>query len=144
MKKTITLLSIFFIYSIQSQAQINLNDFEDAEIYFNGIFEDDSQIDEYGNILIDMGSASAGRLMFRISDVNIKMEEKPEEPGCADICPPRILIFFECRKSECISDPAFNMENLQTGSITIFDVKKGKKAFEFLKAFKEFILKNID
>jgi hypothetical protein len=142
MKKTITLLTIFLIISFHSKAQINLNDFDDAEIYFNGIFEDNSQIDEYGNILIDKGSASAGRLMFRITDVNLKMEEKPEEPGCADICPPRIIIHFECRKSECILDPAFDMENFQSGSITILDVKKGKKAFEFLKAYKEFIQKN--
>lgn len=144
MKKTITLLTIFLIFSIQSQAQINLNDFEDAEIYFNGIFESNSQIDEYGNILIDMESASAGRLMFRITDVNFKMEEKPETPGCADICPPRIIIHFECRKSDCILDPSFNSEKYQSGSITILDLKKGKKAFEFLNAFKKFILLNID
>jgi len=142
MNKTLTILALLLIFTIQSKAQINVNDFEDAKIYFNGIFENDSQIDEYGNMLIDMGSASSGRLMFRISDVNLKMEEKAEKPGCADICPAKIVIEFQCRKSECIMDPASNLGNYQSGMIEFTDLKKGKKAYEYLKAFKEYIRKN--
>lgn len=142
MNKTITILSFILLFTFQTKAQINVNDFEDAKIYFKGIFENDSQIDEYGNMLIDMGSASSGRLMFRISDVNLKMVEKEEKPGCADICPPKIIIEFECRKSECIVDPASNLTNYQSGMIEFTDLKKGKKAYEYLKAFKEYIRKN--
>ena len=142
MKKAITLLAFLTLWITNSNAQLKLNDFDDAKIYFTGIFEDGSQIDEYGNITIDMGSASAGRLMLRISDVNIKMEERKEEPGCADVCPPRILIHFECRKAECISDPAFNFEPNQTGVIVFDDLKKGKKTYAYLIALKEFMKNN--
>lgn len=125
-----------------SNAQVILNDFEDASIYFHGLFESPSSLDEYGNVEIDMGSASSGRMKFRINDVNISMEERPEEPGCADICPPRIIISFKCLKSECISDPALNIGMYSSSAIQIFNIKRGKKVFEYLKALKQFMGKN--
>lgn len=129
----------FFTFTTSS-AQVVLNDFEDASIYFDGLFESPSSLDQYGNVELDLGSASAGRVKFRISDVNISMEEKPEEPGCADICPPRVIISFKCRKSECISDPAFpEMKSSSSSAISIFNVKRGKKVFEYLGALKQFM-----
>lgn len=142
MKKTITLLAFLTLWISNCNAQLKLNDFDDAKIYFAGIFEDNSQIDEYGNVIIDMGSASAGSVMLRISDVNIKMEERKEEPGCSDVCPPRILIYFDCRKSECIADPSFVSEKYQSGVIEFLDINKGKKAFGYLIALKELIKNN--
>lgn len=94
-------------------------------------------MDDYGNVILNMGSASSGRCGFRISDVKITMEEKPEEPGCADICPPRVLIHFECKKSECVYDPVSPTGFYQTGVIEFLDVKKGKKAYEYLLAFQK-------
>lgn len=143
MVKIMTFMLFCFITFTTSNAQVVLNDFEDASIYFDGLFESPSSLDQYGNIVLDLGSASAGRLKFRISDVNISMEESPEEPGCADICPPRIIISFKCIKSECISDPAFEeMGSYPSSAISIFNIKRGKKAFEYLKALKQFIDKN--
>lgn len=142
MKKTITLLAFLTLWISNCNAQLKLNDFDDAKIYFAGIFEDNSQIDEYGNVIIDMGSASAGRVMLRITDVNIKMEEKKEGPGCADVCPPRILIHFECLKAACIRDPASDFEPNQSSVIVFDDLKKGKKAYEYLIALKEFMKNN--
>ncbi|WP_283635868.1 hypothetical protein [Aquaticitalea lipolytica] len=142
MNKTITIFAFFTLCFFNSNAQLKLNDFDDAQIYFNGIFDENSQIDDYGNVLIDMGSATAGRYLFRITDVNIKMEERKEEPGCADICPPRVLIHFTCRKSECISDPSFESEYNQSGVIIFEDTNRGKKAYAFLVALKEFMKNN--
>ncbi|MFA5297648.1 MAG: hypothetical protein WC389_05505 [Lutibacter sp.] len=142
MKKTITLLAFLTLWISNSNAQLKLNDFDDVKIYFAGIFDDSSQIDDYGNVLIDMGSASAGRLMLRISDVNIRMEERKEEPGCADVCPPRILIHFECRKSECITNPVSASELYQSGVIEFIDLNKGKKAYGYLIALKDYMKNN--
>lgn len=139
-KKLFTLISLTLMF-LTGNAQVTLNDFQDASIYFNGIFENDSKLDEYGNVCIDMGSASAGRLSFRITDVNITMEEKKEEPGCADICPPRIIITFNCRKSKCMTDPTLNNYVFQSGIIEFIDLKKGKKAFQYLQSLKKFIQK---
>ena len=56
MNKTITIFAFFTLCFFNSNAQLKLNDFDDAQIYFNGIFDENSQIDDYGNVLIDMGS----------------------------------------------------------------------------------------
>lgn len=136
------LLISFLIFSSLT-AQVSIKDFEDASIYFNGLFDKPSSLDQYGNIVLDMGSASAGRIQFRITDVNISMEERPEEPGCADICPPRVIINFNCTKSECINDPVVpEFGKHSSGSVQIFDLKRGKKVYEYLTALKQFISRN--
>ncbi len=142
MLRHILLCSSILLFSTHSYAQMKINDFQDAEIYFNGLFDSNSEIDDYGNISIDMGSASAGRVLLRITDVNITMTEKKERPGCADICPPMILINFECRKSKCISDPYLKDIYSQTGVISFTDLQKGKKAFEYLKSVKSYFQNN--
>lgn len=143
MIKITTLLLFCFLTFTTSNAQVVLNDFDDASIYFDGLFGCESSLNEYGDVIINMGSASAGRMKFRITDVNISMEERPGEPGCADICPPRIIISFKCIKSGCISDPAFTeMRASTTSAFAIYNIKRGKKAFEYLKALKVFMAKN--
>lgn len=140
MNKNLYLIIIFFFFTSALIAQNVIKDFDDAKIYFHGLFEEPSRLDEYGNVEIDMGAASAGRIKFRISDVVISMEERPEEPGCADICPPRILITFTCKKSECISDPAFTeFTKSKTGTIQIHNINRGKKSFRFLKELQKFL-----
>ena len=120
-----------------------INDYTEAKIFFQGLFCYESSIDDYGNLALDMGAASAGRCAFRITDVSIRMEEREEEPGCADICPPRVLIYFDCLKSECIFDPvAPEIGKHQSGVITIFDIEKGRKAYEYLIALKTFFLES--
>ena len=142
MKQIITLLFFVLFFTLNVNSQMKINDFTDAEIYFRGIFDDSCKMDDYGNVLLDMGSASAGRYSFRITDVKISKEEKAEEPGCADVCPPRILIHFTCKKSECIIDPSFKSELYLGGTISFEDLKKGNKAFEFLIALQDFIKNN--
>jgi hypothetical protein len=136
-------LSAFIFWQLCATAQFKIDNFANAEIYFQGLFNagfEKQYIDEYGNIGINMGSASDGRIYFRITDVKISMEEKPQEPGCADICPPRVIIHFECIKSGCVRDfTNFDMAPTQSGTIVIFDVPKGKKAYEFLMAFQKFV-----
>lgn len=141
MKNTLLILAFLFSGSMLT-AQNVIRDFDDAQIYFHGLFDETSSLDEYGNLVIDMGAASSGRIQFRISDVAINMEERPEEPGCADICPPRVLITFICKKSECISDPAFmEMDKSEIGVIQILNVNRGKKAYRFLLELQGFIAK---
>ncbi|MCB9234448.1 MAG: hypothetical protein H6581_22530 [Bacteroidia bacterium] len=115
------------------------DNFEDAAIYYHGIFDDD-KVDEYGNIEINMGTASTGRLKLNLKDVTIESEERPEERGCADICPPRIIISFICIKGPCISDPALmDMPKNQSGSIVFMDIPKGRKAEKILKELKDLL-----
>lgn len=140
MTKNLYLLFFFTLFTSALTAQKVIKDFDDAKIYFHGLFDEPSSLDEYGNVEIDMGAASAGRVKFRISDVIISMEERPEEPGCADICPPRTLITITCKKSECISDPALvELPKSKTGVIQIHNINRGKKVFSFLKELQEFL-----
>ncbi len=141
MKKLIFLLLTSISFS--ATAQININDFDDAKIYFDGLFDGQSNLDDYGNTYIDMGSASAGRVFVRITDVDLYQEERKEEPGCADICSPRIIITFKCKKSNCVRDPLINNDFYESGVIAFYDIKKGKKAFEYLINLKEFFRKEI-
>ncbi len=141
MTKNFYFLLVGFLVMGFLNAQNVINDFEDAKIKFHDLFDTPSKLDDYGNTEIDMGSASAGRVKFRIADVIISMEERPEEPGCADICPPRVLITFTCKKSECISDPAFSdFDDHRTGTIQIYDINRGKRAFAFLSELQEFFI----
>ena len=142
MIKKITFI-LTLLVSCSYYGQVKINDFDDAQIYFKGLFPDNSQLDDYGNTYIDMGSASSGRIYFRITDVNIEKEERGEEPGCADICPPRIILSFKCRKSSCLRDPSNVNEIYKSGNIEFLNTNKGKKAFEYLIALKEYFRKNI-
>lgn len=130
-----------FIGLSQAYGQLNYKDYVEAEIIFYGLFGHESSIDEYGNVVLDMGSASTGRVKFRLSDVSIRMEERKEQPGCSDMCPPMIIIHFECLKSNCVTDPAIATEPSKTGTISMTHLKRGKIAFEFLKSLQVFLYK---
>ena len=143
MIRSILLIVLAFPFSQNIQSQVTIQDFDDARIYFDGLFDENSTLDDYGNIVIDLGSASAGRYSFRITDVDITMEERPEEPGCADVCPERILLTLSCSKSECIEDPGID-SGLKTESavIVFYDLGKGKKAFKIFNSLKAFFKNN--
>lgn len=136
MKRIIPLLILFITFNLV--AQTNIKDMNDALVKFDEIF-DDSALYTNGLVTIDMGSASAGRYQFKITDVNISMEERDEEPGCADICPPRILIYFKCARGQCITDPAFASNMSDSGVIEIYDLAHGRKAYDYLVALKKFM-----
>ena len=142
MTRIITLLLFSFILSSKANSQVVLKDYDDASKRFYNFFENPSNLDKYGNVVIDMGSASAGRVKFNLNDVKLSMVERPEEPGCADICPPSIYINFECVKSKCLSDPIMNNLLSESGSIQIMNLARGREAFDYLKALKNFMSKN--
>ncbi|MFT7234041.1 MAG: hypothetical protein ACI8TA_003270 [Cyclobacteriaceae bacterium] len=120
--------------------QAVFNDLDDVHIYYRGLFGSQSALpDELGNIVIDMGTASQGRVKMRITDVEITKEDRPSEPGCADICPPRTIITFSCIKAPCVSDPAIDGYVGESGSITIGSHKRGQKVYDFLLAYKKFV-----
>ncbi|MGB0431340.1 MAG: hypothetical protein ACPGLV_12770 [Bacteroidia bacterium] len=119
--------------------------FNEYSVYFHGLFDNnlgECSIDQYGNISIDNGSASAGRVSFRIIDVEISKEERPEEPGCADVCPPRTIISFDCKGGgDCVSDPGMGYKN--KGGVLVYSVERGKMVYDFLIDFKKFVKNNI-
>ena len=96
-------------------------------------------IDQRGNFEIDMGSFSAGRVGGKLGDIDIRREHREEEPGCADICPERILIHFTCKSNKCLYDPASkNDKNLLFDSsvIQFFDIQNGNNMFDLLVELK--------
>ncbi len=132
--KKIILFVLALVWTLNANCQIKLNDFTEASIYFDGLFNEECSLDEYGNVVINMGSASSGRYKFRITDVNITMEKRKEEPGCADVCPERILIQFNCKKTACINDPVYPEADYkgEEGTIALYDLQKGEKTYEYL------------
>lgn len=92
------------------------------------------KLDNYGNFSFDMGSASAGRVSGNLKDVLLRIEHKPERPGCADICPPMEIIHFNClNNSECLKDPAFpKMGSYSQGVITFENLEVGKRTYKLL------------
>ena len=59
-------------------------------------------LNKFGDLEADMGSASLGRFNLKLSEVkSVKLEFRGEEPGCADYCPQRGLIWFECVEQPC-------------------------------------------
>jgi|GEM_PF-1451161 len=141
-KRIITLFIFTASLSFGLNAQTPLTNYESASKYFDELFGSESHMDKTGNVLINMGSASAGRHQFDISDVNILMEKREEEPGCADVCPPRILIHFECKNSACMSDPTLDSYFYRSGVIEFYDLRKGKEAYEYLLGLREFVKKD--
>jgi hypothetical protein len=114
----------------------SFKNYEDAATYLKGLLEG-AKIDEYGNIEVDFGSASAGRLKLNLKDVTMKMEERPEEPGCQEMCPPRIMITFKCERGPCIEDPTMeDLSRRQVKTLDIHDIENGKKCYDVLKQLK--------
>lgn len=126
----------------ESEPKTMFDNYDDYAVHFRGLFKHDlgeCSINKHGKISIDNGSMSAGRVEFYIAEVDISMEEKPEEPGCADVCPPRTIISFHCTgRDNCIKDPAMDFE--YSSGILEYGVEHGKKAFEFLIDFQNFLL----
>jgi len=138
------LLSVFLIVNLNSNAQIKIDSFKEAKTYFSNVFSEDSNLDSYGNVKIDMGTANSGRVKFRITDVIVRMEERKEEPGCADICPPRIIIHFDCRSNNCMSDPTMSCKFLyNSGSIVFYDLKLGKVMYEYFLELQNYFIDNL-
>ena len=149
MKNMISVLLFLVCLSsvTNSYAQIRINDFTDARIYLDGIFKKNKvDLDEYGNLTIDMGSVERGRYGFRIIDVDIDIERKPgnfEECKGKD-CPPRIIVKFECTKSDCIYNPKqWTKEKFGQASLKFTDEKIGIRAYEFFKELQVYIRNTI-
>ncbi|HLW15424.1 MAG TPA: hypothetical protein VKX30_08015 [Flavobacteriaceae bacterium] len=142
-KKT-TLLLLLFTLSTSLLAQIKVDDFEDAKEHFDYFFSEGSTLDEDGNAYIDMGTFSDGRFSVLMTDVDLQMEERGEEPGCADICPPSVFITFNCRESKCLKDPLISDTLFEASSLVFFDTSRGKKAYEYLRALQDFLRKTIN
>lgn len=98
----------------------------------------DSNIDVYGNFSIDMGSASAGRVMGNLKDVYLSIEHLPERPGCADICPEMVIIHFRCYDGKkCLTDPAFKEFYSDESGISFENIKNGKRVYNLLQKIKD-------
>ena len=145
--KFLLLFICLFSSITKTNAQIRINDFTDARIYLDGIFKKSKvDLDEYGNLSIDMGSAEKGRYGFRIIDVDIDIERKLgtfEECKGKD-CPPRIVVKFECKKSDCIYNPKqWTREKFGQASLKFTDEKIGVRAYEFFKELQVYIRNTI-
>ena len=98
------------------------------------------EIDRDGDLKLNMGAASAGRVYLNLKDVRLRKEERPEEPGCADVCPPRAIISFDCRKGDCVADPAMpDMGKFNTGAIEM-TIEKGRIVFPLLQSIQASLL----
>jgi len=144
LNKLIQIIVIVFTINSSVKAQIKIDSFKEATTFFSSIFSEESSLDSYGNLKIDMGSANSGRVEFRITDVNIKMEKRKEEPGCADICPPRILIHFDCKGANCVTDPSFRNKSLyDSGLIVFYNLKMGEVAYKYFIALQQYFINTI-
>ncbi|MFN4298303.1 MAG: hypothetical protein ACK4EX_01095 [Thermaurantimonas sp.] len=148
------------LFSIQSfpQSSVSRNEpitnLVQAKRIFNQFFQDQNvSIDDYGNVYLGGGTGGDGHCYFRLTDVDFDLEERPQEPGCADICDERVFFHIKCRRSACIRDPWMennfyesknSVEELielhpECSTMMFYgDVKAGRAAFEALKRVKEF------
>lgn len=125
------LLSTFNAYSYEWQQNNTQQNIQELLYILDG---EKQYLDDSGEFLFDMGSASAGRVAGNLKDVTIHMEHKPERPGCADICPEMIIITFKCKgNKDCTYNPEFPEFIADIGVITFIDIKAGKKSYQLLK-----------
>jgi hypothetical protein len=96
------------------------------------------KINNKGDFSLDMGSASAGRVSGNLKDLSLKIEHKPKRPGCADICPPMEILYFNCvNTNKCLKDPALpKMGNYSQSSISFTNLEIGKATFKLLETIK--------
>lgn len=98
----------------------------------------DSNVGVYGDFSIDLGSASAGRVMGNLRDVYLSIEHLPKRPGCADICPEMIVIHFNCYDGKkCVTDPAFKEFYSNSGVISFSNIENGKMIYDLLQNIKK-------
>lgn len=120
------------------KVQKNLNDTNDKVKSLKTLLNKDWEIvkvNNRGDFSFDMGSASAGRVSGNLNEVIISIEHKPERPGCADICPPMKIIYFECKNGgKCVTDPADPeiYGYFKKGSISFGNLLNGEKTYELL------------
>lgn len=140
MKLKVILIFVFALsqYNL-AQSQTKFNSFKEYEVFAKGLGGDGMKIYPNGWVNIDMGSACAGRVLFDIDDVIIKLEIKPSGVCGSDGKEPIALINFQCGKFNCVTSvQSINIGMYETGAIAIFDVEKGKLVYDFLTGFKEF------
>lgn len=131
MKKAFFLF--FLVCSSAFYAQNSQNEFVSLLYEFNDFFGEESFMNPSGRMVLDMGAASAGRVEFNIRDVSISMEEVPERPGCADVCPPMTLIYFKCNgKVKCVSDPIVQEAGTWYEGRITYGIEHGREAYLFL------------
>lgn len=141
MKKTLIILCLIALASCNDNQKNFKTDslINELESKLNGEYTD-ADIDKLGNFKFDMGSASAGRVSGKLSEVFISMEILPSRPGCADICPEMAIIHFKCPNNvKCVTDPAdpkaygyFN-----EGVITFENLEIAKDVYNLLNNIKK-------
>lgn len=93
-----------------------------------------ASIDYAGNFSIDMGSATAGRVVGNLNEIDLIIEYLPVRPGCADNCPEMAIIHFNCKdEKKCVTDTVATELSHESGVITFTDLEFGKKIFDLLK-----------
>lgn len=138
----ILFLSFSQILSVQAQSKIR--DLTDADIYLKGVFGQDCQMDEYGNLQIQAKAFGGTPAVFRLTDVIVRMDEKRNGPQCPPPCKEELIITMECRKSACMSPISADRSMVWPPSVasyklTFEDIKKGRKVFLTLLELQRFL-----
>lgn len=137
MKLKYTILLLFVSYSFY--AQIN-NDLKDVNYYLNGLLKEhggDIKIDDYLNVKVDLGSASAGRGKFNLKHVNILSEIKEAARGGTDYLDKRLFVTFKCKYTDCATDTY--PSTILTSSVTLvfYDIDVGQRFVKTMKKLKK-------
>lgn len=131
-------------FESEAQSSSRIRDYTDADIYLKGVFGPDCRMDEYGNLRLNGQEFGGGHVVFRLSDVRIRMEEIKEGPTCPAPCRQRVILRFDCRKQACITN------YLSEGSIPwpathssykleFEDLRKGRKMFSVFLEMQRFV-----
>lgn len=140
MKKYIYLIVIFcgIVFPLYAETQgYDFNNYLKEFEYFFGTEESD--LKKNGQVVLNLGSASSGRYAFNIRNVEFTIETRNEEPGCADICPPRTLLNIKCiEEANCIIDPSFPSLRQSSAIAELIPMEKGIEAYLFLLKLKEY------
>lgn len=142
MKYTLFLLLFILGWNLNVFSQYHEDDFDYYLEEFSNFFNlEESQLTENGHVIINMGSARSGRYAFFIQEVEFQIETRAKEPGCADICPERTLLYIKCKENRnCIYDPILPDLTQNQAIAEIIPVKQGVYAYLFLLDLKEYFL----
>jgi hypothetical protein len=128
------IIIVLSLFVLNLSAQPKFDNFEDANIYLNGIIGDSEWVKIYnsGYIIINTGSACSGRYMFKLQDITFSKEEKVIG-NCGGEPSQTLVISFECKTSDCIFDPSMIEFGVSGSGVFLFsDIEKGKKLYNVL------------
>ena len=127
-----------------AQAPNRIRDYTDADIYLKGVFGPECMMDEYGNLRINGQEFGGGHVVFRLSDVRIRMEEIKEGTACPSPCRQRVILRFDCRKQACITNYQAGGSIPWPATMTSYklefeDLRKGRKMFSVFLEMQRFV-----